>query len=228
MDARAKRIFVAAVCAGECCAAHADELWPEVDLYKQLSPIARLVCGGSWARDKESDKLTVDLAAYADLTLEPFSRGSGEPEEWHKKKYLWVRLGYTHVFNGEGGQRAGAEERLVGAAYARAWLPLGLAAEARARADLRWISGDYSTRLRFRLELNRDFDLFGHTLTLYGQAEQFYDTRYDGWSRGLYQGGADFAVTGWFKVETYLARQIDRLPAGKALTAIGLIAKFYD
>jgi len=73
-------------------------------------------------------------------------------------------------------------------------LPAGVFFEARLRADLHWIDGEYSERYRFRIELNRDFNLRHRVITPYLQAEWFDDTRYDGTSRELYQLGAEIGI----------------------------------
>ena len=99
--------------------------------------------------------------------------------------------------------------------------------EGRARADLRWIGGEYSTRYRLRLEVNRDFNPGDHPVTPWFQAEYFYDTRYGGWARQLYQLGAEIGVTEHFKAEPYLVRQVDRLPQAKGLWAFALVARWY-
>lgn len=140
---------------------------------------------------------------------------------------MWVRIGYDHVFKQEGETESTPEERGIVAVHGRGWLPGEVLVEGRARADLRWIGGDYSTRYRLRIEVNRDFDVGGRVVTPYFQAETFYDTRYDGWARQLYQLGAEVEVTRHFRAEPYLARQVDRLPDRSGLYAVGIVARWY-
>ena len=64
-------------------------------------------------------------------------------------------------------------------------------------------------------------------VTPYLNAEWFYDTRYDGWARVLFQVGAEVTLSRRFRFELYLARQEDDLPAESALNAVGALAKFY-
>jgi hypothetical protein len=61
----------------------------------------------------------------------------------------------------------------------------------------------------------------------YFQAEAFYDTRYDGWARPLYQVGAEVQLTEHFRVEPYLARQLDDLPPDFGLYALGFVLRWY-
>jgi len=211
-------------------AARADdptEFWPELNLYEKLGPATRLYFVAAYANGKESEFRTLDLAAYFDLTLGPPVRRSLLQDDWRAKKYFWARVGYDHVFKAEGKTKTTPEDRGIVAVHGRAYLPAGILFEGRARADLRWIGGDYSTRYRLRGELNRDFNVREHLVTPYIQAEAFYDTRYDGWARELYQVGAEIGVTGHFRVEPSVARQVDRLPDRSGLWAFALVARWY-
>ena len=203
------------------------ELWPELNLYARLGPQTRLHFVGSYAEGKESEVRTLDLASYFDVTIGPKLRHSRQKADWQTKKYFWARIGYDHIFKAEGETKVAPEERGIVSLFARYYLPAGILVEARTRADLRWIGGDYSTRYRFRLEVNRDFDVSGHVVTPFVQAEYFYDTRYDGWSRELYVLGAEMAVTKHFRVEPSVARQLDRLPSASGLYAFALVARWY-
>mgnify|MGYP001765258154 CR=1 FL=1 len=113
------------------------------------------------------------------------------------------------------------------ALYGKTALPAEVQLEGRARVDLRWIDGDESTRYRLRLEVNREFTVAEHAVTPYGQAEAFYDTRYDGWSRRLLQAGVDIALSKAFRLEVYVARQRTLLPSESTVSALGMVAKYY-
>jgi hypothetical protein len=209
------------------------ELWPELNLYKRTGPTTRLYFVAAWAQGKESEFRTLDVAGYFDVTFRPFTRDLVGPEgwrsqsDWRQKRYLWVRLGYDHVFKQQGEELSTPEDRGIVAVHGRAYLPEGVLLEARTRADLRWIGGDYSTRYRFRGELNRDFEILGRTTNVYLQAEAFYDTRYDGWARELYQAGAEVTLGDHFRVEPSVARQVDRLPEESGLWAVAFVARWY-
>jgi hypothetical protein len=203
------------------------QFWPELSLFQNLGPQTRLYLDAAYARDRESDGRSLELAGYLDVTLQPFLRGPLRGEDWRKNKYFWLRLGYDHLFKTEGGEKQTGEDRVILSAYPRAYLPEEIMLEGRLRADLRWIGGDYSTRYRLRLEVNREFTVHGQAFTPYLQAEVFYDTRYDGWSRDYFQLGAELPLTEHFRVEPYLALQLDRLPRQSSLGAVGLVAKWY-
>ena len=217
--------LAALLLAGSARAGDPLEIWPEANVYVRLGPTTRLYFVTANTRGKESEVRTWELAGYFDLTLNPLF--SSLQEDWERKKYIWVRIGYDHLAKVESGSLVAPENRGIVAFHARAHLPAEIVLEGRARADLRWIGGDYSTRYRLRIEVNRTFTVGDHAVTPYFQAETFYDTRYDGWARQLYQLGVEIQVIGTFNVEPYVARQVDTLPEASGLWALGLVIRFY-
>jgi hypothetical protein len=208
-------------------AADLEEFWPELSAFYQLNPSARVYFDGSYSKGKESDQLSLDAAAYLDVSLQPILRTELQSEDWQRNRYLWSRIGYTRVFDVEGGgSREVKEDRGVVALYGRAPLR-DVVLEARARVDLRWIGGDYSNRYRIRIDASREFGLLAHTVVPYLNAEWFYDTRYDAWARTLFQGGVEVTETKRFRYEIYLARQNDHKPSDKTLNALGVVLKWY-
>jgi hypothetical protein len=203
------------------------ELWPEASAFVTLSPTARAYLDAAYAKGKESEFRVVDASAYLDLSIQPLLRRSLATEDWRRGRYLWARIGYTRVAKVASGTRETSEDRAVLSLYAKFPLPADLWIEGRARTDLRWIGGDYSTRYRARLEMTREFTLANHPVAPYLNAELFYDTRYGGWARALYQAGTEVTVNQRFRLELYLARQVDFLPRHSVLNALGLVAKLY-
>jgi hypothetical protein len=143
-------------------------------------------------------------------------------EDWARSRYLWVRIGCDHIFNGAHRVVTFSEDRVVFKLRGRARLPKEIWIEARLRTDIRWIASDYSPRYHARLEASREFTVRRQAVTPYLNAEWFYDTRYDGWGRRLYQLGVEVAVTRHFRYEVYLARREDLLPSESATNALGL------
>ena len=202
------------------------EWWPELSAYIRAGTVTRLHFTMAYAQGRESPDRVIDLAGYFDLSMKP-ARRRLQSQDWARDRYLWARVGYDHVLKGQGLGPSPAEDRGIVALYTKAPLPGEVWTEGRARADLRWISGEYSTRYRFRAEVNREWTLAGHAVAPYVNVEWFYDTRYDGWSRTLFQAGPEVTVNRGFRLEVYLARQQDRLPRESALNALGAVAKWY-
>jgi hypothetical protein len=214
--------------AGVVHAADSSEFWPEVSGFVALSPRTRIFLNAAYAEAKESAEKSLDLAAYLDISLKPILRKELLAEDWQRSRYLWARIGYDRVFDASDGADAEvSEDRGIVALYAKAPLPAEFWLEARVRADLRWIGDDYSTRYRFRVEATRELTVLDHTVVPYFHVEWFYDTRYDGWARTLYQLGPEVTLSRHFRFEVYVARQEDRLPSSSSTNAFGVVAKWY-
>ena len=192
-----------------------------------MNPTTRLYFVAADTKGRDSQFRTVDLAAYVDLTMGPQLPRRRQKQDWQSRKYFWVRIGYDHIFKVEGETRTSPENRGIIALYGRFYLPGAMLFEARTRADLRWIEGSYSTRYRLRFEVNRDFTVLDRVVTPFFQAEYFYDTRYDGWARDVYQAGAEIGVAGHVRVEPSVVRQLDHLPNPSGLYAFAFIARWY-
>jgi hypothetical protein len=224
---RAALLFAACLLGGTASADDPWEFWPEVNAFVRTTNQTRVFLDAAYARGKESDTRTLDAAAYLDISIKPIYRPRIDVEDWARSRYLWARIGYDHVFKGEGGTPSPGEDRLIASLWGKAPLVAGVWLETRWRVDFRWIDGDYSTRYRVRAEATREFSVRGHPVVPYFNAEWFYDTRYDGWARVLYQVGPEVTVNKGFRFEVFLARQEDRLPQKASLNAFGVLGKWY-
>jgi hypothetical protein len=223
-------VLLASLCVCQTFAGAADssEFWPEASGFVTLDPRTRVYLDAAYTEAKESDIKTLDLGAYLDISLKPIVRKELQGEDWQRSRYLWARIGYDRVFKTIDGTRAVvAEDRGIVSLWAKAPLPAEVWLEGRVRTDLRWIGGDYSTRYRFRGEATREFTVLNHTVVPYFNVEWFYDTRYDGWARTLYQLGTEVTLNPHFRYEIYVARQTDRLPSASNTNAFGVVAKWY-
>jgi hypothetical protein len=208
------------------------ELWPEGQLFVGLNARTRVFLNAAYAKGKESDERSLDTAAYLDISFLPVGprrRQALRTTDWQRGRYLWARVGYDRVYKvtEAEGTPSVAEDRGILSLWGKFPLPAAVWVEGRARADLRWIGGEYSTRYRWRLEATREFVVFNHSVVPYLNVEWFYDTRYDGWARTLYQAGSEVTVNGHFRFELNLSQQTDTLPGTSRLNAIGIVAKAY-
>jgi hypothetical protein len=225
---------LASACLVFCGTALADdpwESWPEAQLFVGLNPRTRVFLNAAYARGKESDQASLDTAAYLDISFLPVGprrRRSLRTEDWQRGRYLWARVGYDRVFKATEAEGASAaEDRGILSLWGKFPLPGDVWVEGRARADLRWIGGEYSTRYRWRLEATREFVVLDHAVVPYLNVEWFYDTRYDGWARTLYQAGAEVTVNKHFRFELNLSQQTDTLPETSRLNAFAVVVKAY-
>jgi hypothetical protein len=216
--------------AGSARSDDASELWPEFNGFLQLNERTRAFLGAAYALGKESDLQSADIAASLDVSLKPIARLRNDllTKDWQRNKYLWGRVGYNRIFEATDSTGvAVVENRGVVALYGRVPLPSAFWLETRTRADFRWIGDEYSNRYRFRLDLSREFAVRDRPVVPYCNFEWFYDTRYEDWARTLFTVGAEVTMTDRFRYEVYVARQTDRLPDDKDLSALGVVLKWY-
>jgi hypothetical protein len=205
-----------------------SEFWPELNYFYQVNSQARLFLDAAHAKGKESDERSLNLAAYVDLSFKPKLISKLRADDWQRSRSFWARIGYDRIFDvTEESGREVSENRGIVAVHGKAPLPADVWLEARARADLRWIGDEYSTRYRARLEAQREFKVRGYTVAPYVNYEWFYDTRYDAWARTLATLGAEVTLSEHFRLEMYVASQEDEHPQEESLGALGLVAKWY-
>jgi hypothetical protein len=133
--------------AGVSHAADSEEFWPELNLFYRLNPRTRVYLDAAYAEGKESDDKSMDLAVYLDISVKPILIGSLRTDDWQRSRSFWARIGYDRIFKATDETGADvAENRGIVSFYGKAPLPAEVWLEARARADLRWIGDEYSTR----------------------------------------------------------------------------------
>jgi hypothetical protein len=207
------------------------EFWPEAQLFVGQEARARVFLNAAYAQGKESDQASLDMAGYFDVSFLPVGprrRRSLRTEDWQRGRYLWARVGYDRVFKATEADGASVgEDRGILSLWGKFPLPGDVWLEGRARADLRWIGAEYSTRYRWRLEATREFVVLDHAVVPYLNVEWFYDTRYDGWARTLYQAGFEGTVNRHLRFELNLSQQTDNLPSVSRLNAFALVVKGY-
>jgi hypothetical protein len=205
----------------------ANEVWPGLDIYYSLDDRLRMYLLASQTNNREGHHSETDLGLHLDVTLKPILGKRREKPDWERQRYLWARIGYVHITSVTSGTRAGPEDRGVLELTARIPLPARIWVENRGRFDLRWIAGDYSTRFRYRLKVQRELTGSGMPLVPYGSVELFYDTRFDTWNRQLYELGVEVSINNRFRIEPYIARQNDSRSSPEHVNAARLTLKFY-
>ncbi len=210
---------------GETVHPTSTELWPELSAFLNVGPTTRIYLDAAYAKG-ESPSGTADLSGYLDISLRPIRRML-RTADWQRSRFLWARIGYDEVVDVTDGTLTSVEHRGIVSLLSKFSFPADIWLEARARADLRWIDDEYSTRYRGRLEATREFVVFDHSIVPYANVEWFYDTRYSGLARTLYMLGSEVTCTEHFRFEIYGARQNDRQPRASSLDVLGLVAKWY-
>lgn len=211
------------------------EFWPEINAYVGLGERSRLLftaaatraMEGQWAPGQSTTQ-DAQFSVNFDYTLAPVLRRDVPAAEWSKNRLLWGRLGFEYGTSGPSGDDAFRAYTGIVELNARLALQGAAWLTSRLRADLREINGEASQRYRVRLGAEWDASLRGHPLTPYASVEALYDTRYDRWSRLVLKTGLETPIGGDWRVEPYLALQLNR-PSDKLerVLGIGLTFKVY-
>ena len=203
------------------------ELVPELNAFVRLSERTRLFFLGAVTQGLTEETTDGELGIHVDVTLMPVLRRRLREADWERDRYLWARVGYRLAGSLDGREDRFTEHRGIVELTARVPLPLEVWLANRGRVDLRDVDGDFSTRFRYRLGIEREFTVGGVTLVPYAQAEVFYDTRFDAWNRQRYQAGVEIEVTKHWRLEPYYARQEDQRSSPAHVDRVGLVLKFY-
>ncbi len=217
-----------------CFAQTRNEFWPGFDAYIKLKPRTRLYLMAALVRAQEPEAASggiyrdIQLGAHLDISLKPiFRRKLAMKGDWDRERYLWARIGYRYGTTLGGVEDPFHEHRGIVELTGRAPLPRDFWIVLRNRVDLRDVNGNYSTRYRIRLAVEREVRLFGLETVPYVNAEVSYDSRYDAWNRQRYQAGLEVALSKRWRIEPYYTRQNDSRSDMPHLNAFGLSLKYY-
>lgn len=206
-----------------------QQVWPEAQLYVQLSDRFRLRALGSRTKAKESDKFTegtfeVDIDVGLKAILR---RVLAENPNAERGKYLTLRAGYVHVAALGDEENPSNEHRAILELNGRYPLPGAFLLSDRSRGEGRWINGDYSFRYRNRLRLERDFKIRSLRFTPYVTGELFYDTRYRLWNRNEYSFGSEAPIGRHAIIEFYFMRQNASRSSTPHVNGFGLVFQWH-
>jgi Protein of unknown function (DUF2490) len=199
----------------------AKEVWPEFNAYVPLTEKTRLFFLLSISRSRETRSNTEgQVGAHLD---------------YFRTKNVSFRGGYRYGFS-LGASEPFREHRVISEETVRKTLKAKLLLLDRNRQDIRWVNGEFSVRLRNRLTLEREFKLNERSLTPYGSAEIFYDTRFNTFNRSRFTGGLAITLKKHerfidFRKQTvldiYYLRQNDTRSQPRHLNALGLTFAIY-
>ena len=201
---------------------------PELNAFVHLTEQARLFLLADVARLSPDAITNGEFGIHLDYTFEPILRTALRAANWKRDRYLWMRVGYQRAGNLKGDSDAATENRWLLEVTWRAELPRKVWLVNRLRLDLRDIGGSHSNRYRYRIGVEKEFSTAsGVPFVPYVQAEWFYDTRYNDWSRQLYQGGVEFELNKTWRMEPYYAYEKNTNPGAENVNRFGLVLKYY-
>jgi hypothetical protein len=142
-----------------------------------------------------------------------------------KESKVVAGLGFEYLWTDKEGNGTG-EDRLVAVITPRhrpfgRWL-----LEDRNRLEFRWVDGDYSTRYRNRLTVERDLLVRNFRFTPYASAELFFNFASGTVDEGQYAAGIQVPVRRRFMVQAYYLYQHSE-SAPDNVNVFGITLNFY-
>ena len=214
-----------------------NEFWPELNAYLKLNERTRVFLLAAFTHAEKTPSPSGPTryqdslyGAHIDYSLTPVLRTHLREEDWARNRYLWIRVGYVYTRSNGDAERTDRfrENRGVFELNGKT-LPLAADLEftGRLRLDARDRNGQDSQRYRLRLGVERIFEVGGHIVIPYVNAENFYDSRYNTWNRQLYQAGAEVEISRAWRIEPYLGLQKDSRSEPSTTRVFGLALKYY-
>jgi hypothetical protein len=202
------------------------QTWPEIDTYLKVSSNVRV---SFFAATTKENRQGTDAAVgpNIDFFLKPLmklKRITVFELDQSKNRPLMLRLGYRYMPTTDGP----TENRGILEATGRFPLVRGVLLSDRNRADLRFISGEFSWRYRNRLAAERTFAIRSYHFSPYIRAEAYYDGNLHKWSRTTETFGLVFPIRKRAEIEPYYEHQNDSSSApNRQVNALGLALSLY-
>ena len=207
--------------------ATAGQVWSIGNLWVPLPSKFRALLTGEWN-------------AGTDYSYQQFLGGAGIGFRWKrvsklahmvninadKESRLVVGGGYEYVWTDQLGATSD-EDRIVFDVTPRYRPASHWLLDLRNRAEFRWVDGDYSTRFRTRLTVERDIPVRTNgRLTPYVSAELFYNFASDSWNTQQYAVGVELPFRRTFMVQAYYLFQHNS-SAPDNVNVLGITLNFF-
>jgi hypothetical protein len=188
----------------------------------------RIQFQGAFRGDLSTDAWDANPTFFVETALKPaLRRRLRQQPDVYRNRYLVLRVGYRYRTDlASGGSPH--ENRGILELISRYPLPWHLVISDRSRGEFRFIQRQpFSTRYRNRLRLEYDFEQNRFECTPYVDAEIFYDTRFDQWTRRRYEFGVQFPVGSHVMLEPYYLRQDNSHSTPQHVNAFGFKFNLY-
>jgi hypothetical protein len=209
------------------------EFWPETDIWLRLSPSWRLSMYLPISSNIETKYREGNLILQADYAWgkmkHPQKRRLVDETQAREMRRFLLRGGYLGGKSLDDHGQAYSEDTALFELHVRTPLKGGVLLSHRLRTDLRWLgeNHDFSTRLRYRLMLEKEFVAGRTSIIPYVNVEPYYDSRYDMVNRVRLIGGATVSWSPRFALETNITYQHDSKSSVTNLYALNIILHLY-
>jgi hypothetical protein len=202
-------------------------VWASLEGHGQLRSNIRAVILGESKSGTDYSYQQWIVGGALGLQLKRFARphlADIDPDRAHS---IVLGGGYEYLQT-NGTAEPSSENRLLADFTARSRPPADFLVTDRNRVEFRWVNGDYSTRYRNRLTVERASRVGELRFTPYLSAEFFYDWAKDAWNEEQYALGLEWPYRNVLKLNTYYLRQDCTTCSPRSLNVAGLsLAYFY-
>jgi hypothetical protein len=211
-----------------------QEFWPELDTWLRLSPAWRLSLFVPISENLDTHYREGNLISQVDYAWGKTSRRTRlfDEDRARRMKAWMLRGGYLGGKSLDDQGDAYTEYTAFAELHLRLPLKGGVLLSHRLRTDLRWLGKDeheLSHRLRYRLQLEKEFTSGRVSVVPYISAEPYYDSRYDTVNRVRLIAGGSVAWSPRTAVEGNVTYQYDSRSSTKEVLALNVILHvFFD
>jgi len=209
------------------------EFWPETDLWYRLSPSWRLSAFLPLTTNVETKYRELDVYLQADYqwghTKHEFYARLVDENRAQKMKAWMVRGGFMEGWSFGEQSESYAEAMVFGEIQKRVPLKGEVLLSQRFRTDLRWIGQDpdFSYRLRYRIMVEKEFEVGRRSIVPYFNVEPYWDSRYSTVNRLRIIGGSTVAWSPRLALEGNITYQYDSQSSVTNTYALNIILHLY-
>jgi hypothetical protein len=209
------------------------EFWPEIDTWLRISPAWRFSAFTSLSKNIETHYREGSLILQVDYAFGTMKgrhiRRLVDEGRGQEMKRLLVRSGYLRGKSlGDDGEIFTERSALV-ELHLRTPFKGDFLVSHRVRTDFRWLGTDYafSTRVRYRLMMEKEYNAGRTSIVPYVNGEVYYDSHYATVNRVRLMGGATIARWPHFGLEGNITYQRDSRSSVTNLYALNLILHLF-
>ncbi|ULQ54125.1 DUF2490 domain-containing protein [Flavihumibacter fluvii] len=208
----------------------AQEVWPATDAYYSINPKFRLYGTISGTKREESSYSDGAIGLFVDYFTFPVVKKI-HPSYAHADslpgRFMYLRAGYQYSATPESSEDPFKESMIVTEANARFYLPWTMLLTWKNRFDWRISNGEFNSRYRPRLNVEKDLQTEYLTFTAYGFVEYFANVGNSAVNRFKTQLGVELKVLKHVNYEVFWNHQFEHQPEIQSVDAFGMTLKIY-
>jgi hypothetical protein len=205
-----------------------QEIWPSADIYYKINSQFRLYGTIGGTKLDESSYTDGAIGLFLDYFTFPFTHVlRPNHADSLPGKFLWLRGGIQYSATPPSSEDPFKETMIVTEANARFYLPYSFLLTSKNRFDWRVKNGEFNSRYRPRLTLEKDLKTEYITFTANGSVEYFINFGNSPVNRLRTQLGIEIRVFKNVNYEVFWNHQFENQPEIQEVDAFGMTLKVY-